>query len=251
MIRMECSRELATKENVQSGKVEIITNFSGCSVGRVIHYADCPNIGEAGKRDAHKNGCNYTHETGYTQNNCHPKCRDVEPIYIQKSFEGCILDTYEQNGYDDSDFLAHVWNESTQSVISVCYASTRGWTYANGADVDATPEVVEKANNYYRLQALENWKKNNEKQAKTPAKGKTLLVYKGRKTPKGTTGLCFWYGQGKVYGYGQPPMRVGMKDSADTTYWVDADNVEVIGWEQYLKEETTFDYCPPYTLKIA
>lgn len=64
------------------------------------------------------------------------------------SYEGCVLSTGEHNYYDDSDFYAMVWDEPTQSVKKVIYATTRGWTYHNGAKVDATEENRAKAEAY-------------------------------------------------------------------------------------------------------
>lgn len=76
-----------------------------------------------------------------------------EALYMQISYEGCVLETRERNLYDDSDFYALVWDETEQRVKSVEYATTRGWTYPNHADVDATPEVRAKAEAYYKRQA--------------------------------------------------------------------------------------------------
>ena len=61
----------------------------------------------------------------------------------QSSYVGAVLETYERNGYDDSDFLAVVWDG--EQVTTREYASTRGWTYHNAASVDATPQVREAA----------------------------------------------------------------------------------------------------------
>lgn len=61
------------------------------------------------------------------------------------SYEGMVLRLGEHNWYDDSDFYALVWDEATQSVKKVEYATTRGWTYHNGAKVDASDEIRAKA----------------------------------------------------------------------------------------------------------
>ena len=56
-------------------------------------------------------------------------------------YEGCVIDTYERNGYDDSDFFATVWDEELQKVNSVLFDTTRaastGW-----AEVDCTEEML-------------------------------------------------------------------------------------------------------------
>lgn len=61
--------------------------------------------------------------------------------YICVSYVGRVISTRERNGYHDSDFYATVWTDDGPAEIE--YASTRGWTYFNGATVDATPEVLE------------------------------------------------------------------------------------------------------------
>lgn len=58
------------------------------------------------------------------------------------TYEGCVLDTFERNMHDDSDFCAIVYNKEEARVEVVQYATTRGWTYHNTCAVDATPEVV-------------------------------------------------------------------------------------------------------------
>ncbi|MFK4136561.1 hypothetical protein ACI2KR_30475 [Pseudomonas luteola] len=56
--------------------------------------------------------------------------------------EGLCLEAWERNGYDDSDFLMKVWNPETQQPETVCYATTRFWTYpAYDSAPDATSEV--------------------------------------------------------------------------------------------------------------
>lgn len=54
------------------------------------------------------------------------------------TYEGAVLDRWEHNGYDDSDFYAAVWDGS--KVAKVMYDTTRFGGGGN-AKVDATPEV--------------------------------------------------------------------------------------------------------------
>jgi hypothetical protein len=151
---------------------------------------------------------------------------------------------------DDSDFYAVVWNEDTQTIGHVEYATTRGWSYPNGAAVDATPEVKAKANAYLKVKAKEAWDRKNQEEAQTPAKGKRVRVVKGRKIKIGVEGTCFWYGSGKQFSpsrwAGKPPMRVGFKDDSGETHWTNADNVEVLNPEQYLRAYDSFHFRPPY-----
>ncbi len=52
-------------------------------------------------------------------------------------------------------------------------------------------------------------------------KGDTVVVVKGRKVPKGTTGVVIWQGIGQ---YGT---RVGVKDAAGVVHWTASSNVDV------------------------
>lgn len=246
MIKMTCQQNKATKEMVKSGRIEIITNYPGCEVGFVVHDVNCPNCPPEFVEKA-KNGFNHDAVKGYTQNNCHKNCRDREPIYMEITHINVVLSTGEHNFYDDSDFYALIWDETTQTVREVEYASTRGWTYPNCASVDATPDVVAKANNHYRTIAFDKWKANNEMLAKIPHKGKFAKVIKGRKVPIGTTGEIIWYGTGKKYNYNdKPSMRVGIKDNNNAVHWTDANNVEVLHWEKYLPANNDFAYYPKF-----
>ena len=51
-------------------------------------------------------------------------------------------------------------------------------------------------------------------------KGQTVQVVAGRKVPLGTSGVCFWSGEGR-YGW-----RVGFTTADGETVWTDARNVE-------------------------
>jgi len=166
-----------------------------------------------------------------------PGWADVKGTF-EVTFEGAVLATGEVNGYDDSDFYAEVWNETTGTVHRVTYATTRGWTYANSASVDATPEVREKAAKFFAARNLEGRIAKAKAEAATPAKGKTVTVVKGRKVPKGTTGTVIWVGEGKYYGptprykssawSTRGALRVGLKDAEGTVHWTAASNVEVV-----------------------
>lgn len=69
-----------------------------------------------------------------------------------ETYRGRVLSMFERNGYDDSDFYAVVWSDEQNKPINVEYATTRGWTYANGAQIDATDETRAKYENYIRRQ---------------------------------------------------------------------------------------------------
>lgn len=56
-------------------------------------------------------------------------------------YEGCVLDWYEHNGYDDSDWYAICWNEEKQTIDKVLFDTTR-CACSGRAEIDATPEVL-------------------------------------------------------------------------------------------------------------
>ncbi len=150
--------------------------------------------------------------------------------WFRYSHEGTVLATGEHNYYDDSDFYAIVWDAAEGRPQEIEYATTRGWTYANSATVDATPEVRAAYDAYRAELAASQRAAQAAAEAATPRVGKTVRVVKGRKVPVGTVAEVTWYGAGKNYNrYSREagPMRVGLQiDGA--TVWTDASNVEVI-----------------------
>lgn len=107
---------------------------------------------------------------------------------IDTSYEGCVLDMTERNGYDDSDFYAVVWDEAEGCVKSIMYATTRGPTYSNGANIDATDEVKAKAAAWYRAQLIEREERKIRAELAAAHVGALVRVVRGRKVPKGFEG---------------------------------------------------------------
>jgi hypothetical protein len=128
----------------------------------------------------------------------HDKCRmagiDVNSYSaiprdcFEVTFEGSVIDLYERNGYDDSDFYAVVWNEERQVVDQVGYATTRGGTYANNAAIDATPEVLAKVDAYWKKQSRDIFVAQRTTYYKKPHVGAMVRVARGRKVQKGLEG---------------------------------------------------------------
>jgi hypothetical protein len=145
-----------------------------------------------------------------------------------------VLRKYERNGYDDSDFMAVVYDEETDSFKHVEYASTRGWSYYNSATVDATDEVKTKAREVVRRTTLARLASAAAAEAKSPEVGKTVVVTKGRKIARGTTGTVVWKGVDS-YKSNQyaTHYRVGVK-TPDGTEFMSADNVEVVDPQDYM-----------------
>jgi hypothetical protein len=65
-----------------------------------------------------------------------------------------------------------------------------------------------------------------ENERLTVGRGKQVVVVRGRKVPKGTTGECFWVGEDRFGG-----LRIGFTDAAGTTHWTAKSNVEVVDTE--------------------
>lgn len=159
------------------------------------------------------------------------------------SYHGKVLYTGERNYYDDSDFYALVWDDELGKVKEIGYATTRGWTYANYATIDATPDVIEKANAYYESLALERLKNAAAADARTPKVGKEVKVIAGRKVPLDTVGTVIWEGEGGYFGpvpryrngwstKGEP--RVGIRTATGARFFLAAKHVEVLDPEEYL-----------------
>ena len=70
---------------------------------------------------------------------------DERCYYMKILAVGKTLSVREMNGYDDSDFYASYWDEESQSIKEIMYATTRFWTYPANAVIDATPDIIEKA----------------------------------------------------------------------------------------------------------
>ena len=65
--------------------------------------------------------------------------KDKFPDHVMvETYRGRVITEFEKNGYDDSDFIATVWNDNLNKPIDVMYATTRGWTYLNNAEIDAS-----------------------------------------------------------------------------------------------------------------
>ncbi|QDN94948.1 hypothetical protein FNV58_01050 (plasmid) [Streptomyces sp. RLB1-9] len=109
----------------------------------------------------------------------------------ERTYEGAVLRLRERNGYDDSDFYALVWDEEQQRVREIQYATTRGWTYHNGASIDATHEVIAKA---VAQMTEARFALVQEDYAQTPRK-----EYTARATVKGAAveGVIAWVGKSR------------------------------------------------------
>ncbi|MGW8180065.1 MAG: hypothetical protein ACWGQW_15090 [bacterium] len=106
------------------------------------------------------------------------------PVVVYETHHGLCLQERERNMYDDSDFFMSYWDEESQSVKEVMFATTRGWSYpCYGSSVDATDEVKEKAAVYYaeqqrRAKILAKWRERQEVRSYAKAWGMTTAEAK-------------------------------------------------------------------------
>ena len=226
-------RKMVSKERwLESPEtVEVVTDYPGHEAGSVRHDKACPNDNpnKLDRAGVLSEGCYAEYGEG------HGRCWVVEPLYMETTHVGVVLALGEMNGYDDSDFYAVVWTGTGTERVE--YASTRGWTYPNGAAVDATPEVLAAYEAHCEAARAARRAAEEAAEAATPRKGRVVKVVRGRKVPKGTVGTVIWYGAGKDFGpkpryrggwTTTPPMRVGVKDASGTVHWTAASNVEVV-----------------------
>lgn len=135
----------------------------------------------------------------------------AEIIETKETYVGRVLETYEENGYNDSDFYAIVWDDETNSLIHKQFATTRFYSNGYGAKIDATPEIIEKATAERKARFLKSAIEADEEKAKTVAKGKMVEINRGRKN-RGVIGEVFWVGNPEKFSYYAKEHRsVGIK----------------------------------------
>ena len=153
------------------------------------------------------------------------------------TYKGCVIRTWEHNGYDDSDFYADCVDVENGKIVTIEYDTTRcgGCGYA---EADLTAE------NYAKY--LHNGGRDNELaeavtkaafKAKEICKGKEVIVIAGRKVKHGVVGEVFWT---KAVNYDcyrrwwNEELKIGIKDADGNVYWTYAKNVKVLDYRKYL-----------------
>ena len=152
-------------------------------------------------------------------------------------YEGCVMRTYEHNGYDDSDFYAVCVNIDNGTIDTVEYDTTR--CGGNGsAKVDLTESNYRRYQRKAYMRQITDGLKRNRTTAAQVEIGKEVVVVKGRKVPIGTKGVVFWRKEVNYDRYNRwykATMRIGIKDSDGVVYWLNESNVEVADPERYIK----------------
>ena len=156
-----------------------------------------------------------------------------EPTYV-----GCVVDKYEHNGYHDSYWYAVCWNRDRQELVNVEYDTTAaaggGW-----AEIDATEDVLRELYRKHKGDARRIFDSyGNEAQAKKVRIGDNVIVVRGRKTPKATTGKVFWKGE-KYNPYSRTyEKRIGMENADGQKVFLLEEYVLPIGWQDRLLHGT-------------
>lgn len=162
--------------------------------------------------------------------------KHTKPEYFETTWVGCVLSLGEHNHYDDSDFYAIVWDAAEGKPREVEYATTRGWTYANSASVDATEEVLAAYREYTERLRREAQERRAAWEATQPYVGRTVKVIKafrskGAKVAVGTVAEVLWYGEDKYQSDNvrmfDPQFRIGF-DVAGQRVFTSAKNVELV-----------------------
>ena len=160
-----------------------------------------------------------------------------EGIAFVVTDEGTTLRTGTVNYHDDYDLYAVVW--AGDRLKHVTYTTTRGGgTDDNYVVLDATPEVVDAVTAWQTTINLGDIRAREISDLAhaigdfaTPGQGKRVRVVRGRKVKVGTVGEVFWTGPGFAR-YGSTSTRIGIRGDDSETYWTDANNAQVIDFDE-------------------
>ena len=150
--------------------------------------------------------------------------------WYRDSHNGMVLELTEENRYDDSDFFAIVWNPEINAPERVQYATTRFWSGAACAAVDATDEV-RAAWDAYRAKEREvaaavaaaDLEVVTAARAAVVGELERVAALKGRpvSTKSGSVLTLFWVGRSKS----GSTVRVGLRDEAGAVTWTNSKQV--------------------------
>ena len=141
-----------------------------------------------------------------------------------QSYVGLCVSSYTwyNSSMDVTSYYVNVFNPLTDSLESVYVHNDFDSSVHDTFTIDATDEVtaILKAKEQARTKA--QYERQELIEVMTPRVGKTVTIIKGRKYPKGLTGIVFWTGVTK---YGP---SVGFKDASGTVCWTNPDNLQVV-----------------------
>lgn len=176
---------------------------------------------------------------------------------VRVEYKGAVLQTYERNGYDDSDFIAIVYDVKTDTVKEVEYASTR---HAGGGDatVDATEDIRDAARYVLFEERIAASVEHSRKVAREVAMGKEVFVTAtkagkdrklgGKDVKAGTIGTVVFVGDDR---YRRGAKRFGILTETGERIYGGAEVFEVVDPESYeVSEELLRDtYSPESSIK--
>jgi hypothetical protein len=148
----------------------------------------------------------------------------------QPQFVGATLDDRERNFHDDSDFYAVVWDEAKGGIDRIDYGTTRA-AWMGGCTVDATPEVVDKANAWAREQLRPLFRRQMEARAAAIEVGCEVKTTTTRGKNVGKSGRVTWIGVNQFKpvfrgGYNKPEQRVRVVTDSGEAFFTDLKNVQ-------------------------
>ena len=151
----------------------------------------------------------------------------TEPEYI-----GCTVDMFERNYSSDSYWYAVCWDREKKKLVHVQYDTTAagggGW-----AEIDATEEVLREMYRKYKAEAKTIFDAHgNESQAKKVRLGDTVIVIRGRKVPKATTGKVFWLGKRYNQYRREYENRVGIEKADGEKVFLPEEYVLPVNWKE-------------------
>ena len=128
-------------------------------------------------------------------------------------------------------------NEAVRVVTKYSVTLTHAWPNHEDSQKDAPQEVLElieiiDANNATVTKVCQRWsdahdlyceEHNRIERDWTPGKGDEVVVFKGRKVPRGTKGELFWLGEDS---YGKA--RAGVRCSNGEVCWTALSNLQVV-----------------------
>jgi hypothetical protein len=137
--------------------------------------------------------------------------------------KGRVVAERERNMTDDSDFYATYMTDAGQ-FIEIMYGTTRGWSYANGSNIDAIREVEEAYENHVdrvtrHRHAQARWNERNRRWTAIREAGITMGQYKRLKNVYGGSN-----DMGRIMKLLRTKVRSGFKKSlvAQIRGWLDA-----------------------------
>lgn len=161
-------------------------------------------------------------------------------------YEGAVLDKTQKynSSMDFTSYYAIVWDDASQSIKEVHYDCDM--TTRNGScQVDATPEVKEKARQFNAQRLFREYVRIAQAHALRVNRGSFVVVQRGRKVAKGTTGRVMWMGD-NTWGQTQVGLKVEGHQKLIYTAESNCDLVEVPRiseetlWARALTEATKY-----------